>query len=143
MGKMENDMMFKAITGYPDQTIQTVPTLHDSITLTAVGGGLWANGYGAAATILASGSNTSRLKILGLALSGASAADEFQVALYEGTTLKAEVPITVETAVGGYAPIMLPYPVYINSGTDIKGKVACKGAAQRTLNIKLIVSQLV
>jgi len=128
------DEIFKEITGDPDQTITTIPTLANGVTCTV--GASWV--LGAFATILAAGSNTTRNKIIGICPSGPSAADEYQINIYAGSTLMAAVPYTQETATGAALPIMLPKPFIIDSATDIKAKVASLGAAGETINVKLI-----
>ena len=142
MDKMSQDMIFKSLTGYPDQAIVTVPDLADAVTLTAAVGGLWANGYGAAASILAAVSNTTRKRIKGIMVSAPSAADEFQIQILSDTTSKAQVPVVIDTATGTGVFIPFPHPVFIEAGAVIYGKVACKGAVQRTIKVKLVAVEV-
>jgi len=131
--------VYREVTGAPDQAVITVPDLATAVTLTAAVGGTWANGYGpAAATILAAASNTTNKRVVAICPCAPSAADEFQIALYEGSTLKAEIPYTVEVLTGSAPMIPLPKPVLIHLGNDIKANVACKGAVQRTIKVKLL-----
>lgn len=138
-GKLEMDALHKGITGFPDQVLATFPATAVATTLTAAVGGLYANGYGAAAQIIAN-TNTLYLKVIGVMCSGPSAADEFQVQILQGTTAKANFPVTFLSVIGQSVFVPFPEPIHLDPGVAINGKVACKGAVQRTLDVKLLVT---
>ena len=143
VSKMENDMLVKGVTGFPDQAIVTVPDLADSIVLTSSAAGTWAGGYGAAAAILASGSNTVRRKIIGLIASAPSAVVDFQIQILEGTTTKIQVPVSPIVAdTGAAAFIPFAHPVVIEAGNAINGKCACNGGVQKTISVKLMAVEM-
>jgi hypothetical protein len=135
MQKMQIDQIHKDVTGWPNQSISTYPLLANGVALLADGAG-WT--YGLSIEVMSAVNNTTRKKIVGIQLDTLSAADEFQVQLLAGTTVKAAVPYSAESLVGPMPPIMFPEPIFIEAGVAINAKLACNDAVARTCNIKLI-----
>jgi hypothetical protein len=134
---MINDQMneiYKMLTGYPDQTVETVPTLADAVAST--GGAAWTLSA-AYSELLSAVNNTKRRMIVGICPSGPTILEEYQIALYLGTTLVASVPVSVATVVGALAPIILPKPIFVDAGTLIQFKSASASGGD-SISLKLI-----
>ena len=144
MDKIESDMMFKSMSGYPDQTIECVPDLADMVTLTGTAAGTWVSGYGTAAMVLAASSNTYRRRIIGVLVGGFGHAGTVgQIKILQGTTAKAVIPVNNKTLVGNEQYISLPSPVVIETGYDIKASYANSSAQNgEVILIKLVASPL-
>ena len=144
MDKMTGDMIFKGVSGYPDQTLECVPDLADMSTLTGTAAGTWVSGYGVATILLAAASNTKRRKIVG-ALVGlfGHAGIQAQIKIAQGTTTKAVFPVFNKTLVGNEQFVAFPQPCVIEAGYDINGYIATNsGNAGETVVIKLLAVPL-
>ncbi|MCK9568468.1 hypothetical protein M0R72_05975 [Candidatus Pacearchaeota archaeon] len=134
MMKDQLDQVYKSVTGYPDQTIETVPDLATAIVTT--GGAAWTMSA-AFGTLLLAASNTYRRKIVAIVPTAPSILENYIIGIYLDTVLVASVPVAVETLVGALSPIILPKPIFVEAGVLIQCKSATASGAD-TIGTKLI-----
>jgi hypothetical protein len=134
MMKDQIDEIYKAQTGYPNQTIEVLPDL--AVGVVTTGGGAWAMSA-AFGDILLAAANTKRRKIVAIVPSEPSILENYIIGIYLDTVLVASVPVAVETVVGVLSPIVLPKPIFVEANVLIQCKSASASGGD-TIRTKLI-----